>query len=430
MDWDNDGRKDLLVGENNGNVRYFHNIGTAGNPQLTYVGLVQVRGVALDVGDYSVPWTDDWNGDGLFDLMVGESDGLIHLYPNSGTATSPLFNTDQYVLLASGSSLDVGYRSCPSVMDYNGDGVKDLVSGEMNGKVYFYENNGTNQAPLLADGVYLMTGTQQIAMAGTARPTPVDWDNDGDLDLVVGSYDAFLRRYMQEANTAAAPTCDINNTGSVLFPAAGGVLRYTVSAANANPTSVSFDLWTKMKNPDGSWTGPLINRQDMSLGPSQSITRDLLMRVQASWASGYYYMYLYVGDYNTNQIYDDDYLYFYKSATGAGLESRVTPFECSDWAGNFDAQMAAPLPEQVTLSANPNPFNPTTTLDFALPEAGPVKVAIYNAVGQRLATLVDGYRDAGRHQVTWDAASLPTGIYFAEVRAASQHTVHKLLLTK
>ena len=430
MDWNGDGLKDLLVGENNGQVRYFRNIGTVGNPQLTYAGLVQVAGRNLDVGDYSVPWTDDWNGNGLVDLMVGESDGLIHLYINTGTATNPVFNTDQYVLLASGAQLDVGYRSSPSVTDYNGDGIKDLISGEMNGKVLFYENNGTNANPQLADGVYLMTGAQQMAMAGTSRPTPVDWDNDGDKDLVIGSYDALVRRYMQVVTTVAAPTCDINNIGSVSFPASGGRLRYSLTITNSNLTAVVFDAWTKLKNPDNTWTGPLIYRSDLTLSPGGSIVRTLLMDIPATWPSGYYYLYLWVGDYEANQVYDDDYLYFMKSATGDGVSPAVQEFAYGSWEDDPSSPCIAPMPANISLNASPNPFNPTTTLKFALPEAGQVKMEIFNAAGQKVSTLVNGWRDAGQHQATWEASDVTSGVYLVRLEAGSMKSTAKILLVK
>jgi hypothetical protein len=328
------------------------------------------------------------------------------------------------------AQLDVGYRSGPNVVDLNDDGVKDVVSGEMGGKAYFFENNGTNQNPLLASGVYLQNGTQQIATSGTSRTTPIDWNNDGDMDLVIGSYDAFLRRYMQVITTVAAPTCDINNTGGYIIPASGGRLQYSIAATNSNPTAVVFDAWTKIKNPNSTWTDPIINRPDVSLSPGGNITRNLWLDIPASWATGYYYMYFYVGDYTANQIYDDDYIYFYKTPTGDGLGPVVKAFAFSNWDDDPGALTATPLPQTIGLNASPNPFNPTTTLEFALPQSGAVKVEVFNAAGQSVAKLVNGQRDAGLHQVTWDASEMPSGVYLVSLDAGSLHATTKVLLVK
>jgi hypothetical protein len=60
-------------------------------------------------------------------------------------------------------------------------------------------------------------------------------------------------------------------------------------------------------------------------------------------------------------------------------------------------------PETFTLSQNyPNPFNPETTIRFDLPQSRQIELAIYNLAAQRVATLVQGYREAGSYSVRWD----------------------------
>lgn len=84
---------------------------------------------------------------------------------------------------------------------------------------------------------------------------------------------------------------------------------------------------------------------------------------------------------------------------------------------------------------SPNPFNPATTLRFDLPEAGPVRLAIYDLAGRRVATLVDGHRDAGRFDAVWngkgdnsgDAAS---GVYFARFESGRSAETRKMLLLR
>jgi hypothetical protein len=77
----------------------------------------------------------------------------------------------------------------------------------------------------------------------------------------------------------------------------------------------------------------------------------------------------------------------------------------------------------------PNPFNPTTTLSYVLPEGGPVRLEVTNLLGQRVVLLTDGYRPPGRHTVTFDASELASGVYLARlVAGGSVHTAKLLLI--
>lgn len=90
----------------------------------------------------------------------------------------------------------------------------------------------------------------------------------------------------------------------------------------------------------------------------------------------------------------------------------------------------ASLPRDYTLSAYPNPFNPLTTLTFALPEAGRVLLAVYDVSGREVARMADRSFDAGTHRLTFDAAHLPTGVYFARLQSGAFTRTQKLLLLK
>jgi len=78
----------------------------------------------------------------------------------------------------------------------------------------------------------------------------------------------------------------------------------------------------------------------------------------------------------------------------------------------------------------PNPFNPTTTIRFTIPEAGNVKLTVYNLLGQEVAALVNEFRNAGSYEANWDASSLVSGIYTYRLETGSNSFTRKMSLLK
>lgn len=78
----------------------------------------------------------------------------------------------------------------------------------------------------------------------------------------------------------------------------------------------------------------------------------------------------------------------------------------------------------------PNPFNPSTTINYDLPKSVYVTLAVYDALGRRVALLVDENKDAGSYRVLFDATKLPSGVYFYSLDAGTYHETKKLLLLK
>ncbi|MCE1190433.1 MAG: YCF48-related protein [Ignavibacteria bacterium] len=93
--------------------------------------------------------------------------------------------------------------------------------------------------------------------------------------------------------------------------------------------------------------------------------------------------------------------------------------------------MVSKTPKSFELNQNyPNPFNPTTTINFAVPVKSQVTLSIYNQLGQKVATLVNGEMEAGFRSVTWNASNMASGVYFYELRAGNFTSVKKLVLMK
>ena len=89
------------------------------------------------------------------------------------------------------------------------------------------------------------------------------------------------------------------------------------------------------------------------------------------------------------------------------------------------------IPETYSLSqAYPNPFNPTTTLSFAIPVDNEVTLSIYNLQGREVSTLIDANMDAGYHSIVWDANANASGVYFVKMMAGEYVSTQKLMLIK
>jgi hypothetical protein len=89
------------------------------------------------------------------------------------------------------------------------------------------------------------------------------------------------------------------------------------------------------------------------------------------------------------------------------------------------------IPDKFSLSQNyPNPFNPRTKIKYGLKKDCKVKISIYDINGNKVETILDDEKPAGYHQVSWNAGSVPTGVYFYKIRAGKFTDVKKCVLMK
>jgi hypothetical protein len=89
------------------------------------------------------------------------------------------------------------------------------------------------------------------------------------------------------------------------------------------------------------------------------------------------------------------------------------------------------IPQTLKLYPNyPNPFNPSTIINYELQITSVVDVSIYNLIGQEIATLISEKQNAGYHQITWNAEGFPSGVYYAVIKAGEFTAVQKMILSK
>lgn len=96
-----------------------------------------------------------------------------------------------------------------------------------------------------------------------------------------------------------------------------------------------------------------------------------------------------------------------------------------------DEDMHSGIPERITMEQNyPNPFNPSTQIRYTLPEAGEVRLEVFNLMGQRIDVLVDGQQQAGVHDVTFDASHLSSGIYLYRLQTPEESITRRMMFVK
>lgn len=147
---------------------------------------------------------DDWNDDGLFDIVYGEQYGQLFYVLNQGTREAPKFGAGRMIFESDGKPLDIGVHAAPLVIDWDGDGAKDLLVGTYKNRIGFFRNVGSNQERSFEFQGFLRDSTGEF-LALPVTPvaqksegvfkedyfpvlTGADWDKDGDEDLLCGGY--------------------------------------------------------------------------------------------------------------------------------------------------------------------------------------------------------------------------------------------------
>ena len=469
-DIDGDEDFDLFIGCDDGTVWYYENIGTPDTFDFEYI-TDNYNGI--DVGNSSVPRFCDIDNDGDLDLFVANEsagftndfEGDISFYRNIGTSTEPNweFVTGQYLFM------DMSDRTSPNVIDIDDDGLCELLVGIVGGQLIYFENEGAQTEPsfCFVDSAYL-----GLDLSYTPVLSFGDLDNDNDLDFVVhlGGFTSYIDTY-RNIGTISEPEyefwetivstgnpdsaysgvdlCDIDNDGdfdlfiSDIYNALqfweniGSNLQPRFRLSNDNflsqPIFRSYN-YQRFSDFDND------NDYDLIIGHNE---------FSATYDGSYLLYWENIGDqYTANfvpvdtiAIWDypdilqirpcladidgdgDDDMFV---GEGGGAMLFFRNMGNNSVNGNLEHQ-----PYTFTLYPNyPNPFNATTVIPFALDRMLPVKVTVYNQLGQVISTLIDRKLYAGSHEISWDAGGLSSGVYLVNISAGTQSANMKTILIK
>ncbi|MBI4778078.1 PQQ-binding-like beta-propeller repeat protein [Candidatus Desantisbacteria bacterium] len=238
FDWDMDGSKDLIVGDFHGKVWFFRNIGTDAAPVFGTPTQMLSNNTPLDVGQYAAPFVCDWNHDGQKDLIVGNENGYCLLFPNISTANGTQALGTSTILRNIIGDIDVGRFARPWVVDYNVDWLDDLIVGNGDGNIKVYLNIGNEQKPEYGSGENetqtIDTQITDIDAGVCAAPCITDWNNDETLDLLSGNKEGIVWLFTSATGTAIVWIDEsiTLKTGVYDWPA----FRYNASRDGNDPT--------------------------------------------------------------------------------------------------------------------------------------------------------------------------------------------------
>jgi hypothetical protein len=192
--WDKDGN--WTNGKLHGFVFVFRNDGTTESPRYAEPVKINAGGQPIDVYGCPSPNFEDFDGDGDLDLICGEFlDGFIY-FENIGTRTEPVYATGRRLTTTDGSPLTMDLQMIvPIAIDWDRDGDIDLIVGDEDGRVALVENTGKlnpDRTPQFLPPRYFQQEADTLKSGALATPVAYDWDGDGDYDILSGNTAGYI----------------------------------------------------------------------------------------------------------------------------------------------------------------------------------------------------------------------------------------------
>jgi hypothetical protein len=239
--------------------------------------------------------------------------------------------------------------------------------------------------------------------------------------------------------TASAFRVDVNSASPVSvtltpvwppiqIPSTGGSFQFDATVTNNTSSPTTLQAWIKVQQPNGNWYGPLLGPLSLTLPANQSATRRRTQLVPGSAPAGRYTYRGWVGTYPNAPLDSSSFIFtkFGTAIDGPGTSLWMNTGEEFD---EIRMPLIADNPSYIT-SVSPNPFNPTTTITYTLPASNHVCLRVYDTAGRLVTTLVDGYREAGTHEATFDGSQMASGVYLYRLQSGEFTASGKMVMVK
>ncbi|MGB0916077.1 MAG: T9SS type A sorting domain-containing protein, partial [Flavobacteriales bacterium] len=241
FDYDQDGLQDLLVGNRgyfqstgvySSQLAYYRNTGTESDPAFT----LQTRDL-IDISQLSLgnvaPTFGDIDGDGDYDMIIGDATGRVHLFENSAGANNPCAFS---LTVPAYMNIDItGQFATPFLYDVDGDDLLDMVIGERNGNLSLYENDGTATSPnyVFADDNWGGVDMRRNGLS-FGYSAPFIFENEGEMQMLVGSESGVIDLYDQLTDVVNGPSQLVGQVGNgTSFSTAGETTPFAFSSTSA-----------------------------------------------------------------------------------------------------------------------------------------------------------------------------------------------------
>jgi hypothetical protein len=453
-----------IVADPNVNLRPFrwvlHDIDSDGTDELIYAsragekfGIVSVSDIP-DNGGGTETWTMEFSSEGqtvgpgtFYDVAV--IDNAAYFISTAGVVTPVYYSTGAYsVGTVSDTIVPGGSWKSASAVDIDKDGIMEIVVAGWTAdskKVHLIQDVlGELTATEIADFSTLMGVTGRIYGGASG-----DIDLDGNVDFVFGSRQSSPDAMIIRLEYAGG---DITNSGSYVstvidhsYTFDGRWDELAIAQVDQDPDNevlytVGFDNVAPIVIIDHTGMLPVelksfsASVNDNSVNLNWTTATEINNRgfeVERSANDG---RFITVGFVNGKGTTNDPQKYSF-SDNNLTVGKYSYRLKQVDFNGTFSysdvVEVDMNVPVEFSLNQNyPNPFNPSTTIQFGLTEDADVKLAVYNMIGEEVALLVNEFRTAGTHQVTFNASGLPSGTYVYRLEANGEYLINKMVLLK